>query len=416
MKKIWSLITTFLLILIMIPATPVKADDDFSSTLVMYGAVVQNGEGGYSSLYAIRQALYKPIENYISQTNTPSPVSNPGHVTDWSRADGLSWAKQTTPRKTNVFDGNVLKTTLAYYTVDVSGNMSIVLQNEVIVERLNIYYIIAGITDNTESETSMVMCRKTTGAGLCNHAKMISSPDSTISGSWQTTNKNNKAMSYSEANLTAIGFDKSVKTSGTTVYSNFNIIDNMSKANKDHTISLGAYVVVTMSVRNGAEPEGTGNDNVYYINSMMPTHVSFTNVTTGNSSATTYGNVFTDANFMREDAAYNTRNNDIGLHVDRFAALINNAPSALDNEGLQTMLEYFEEYIKPIVIIGLGIFLIVRGTLLIIAIIKASDEPEVRKENIKHLVTLFVSLAIIILLVWNMKDIIEILAEFIMGM
>ncbi len=414
MKKIWSLITTFLLILIMIPATPVKADDDLSSTLVMYGGVVQNSNGGYSGLYAVRQALYKKPQSYVTSSDTPSMVNNPSHVTNWGNAETLNWAKSNP--NANVFNGTALKSTLAYFTLDVSGNVTIVLQNEVVVERLNVYYIIAGLASNNEGDTSMVMCKTSSTPFICDNAKNISSPDSTVSGSWQTVSKNGKSMSYNEGNLTAAGFDKVVTASGVTTYSGFNVIENMSQANKQHAISLGSYVVLTMSVRNLAEAEGMENDNVYYINTTMPSNMTFNYVTTETTSGKTYGNIYENAHNNISEAAYNSRNVALGAYVDRFAALINNAPSALDNEGLQTMLEYFENYIKPIVIIGLGVFLIVRGTLLIIAIIKASDEPEVRKESIKHLVTLFVSLAVIILLVWNMKDIIEILAEFIMGM
>ena len=49
--------------------------------------------------------------------------------------------------------------------------------------------------------------------------------------------------------------------------------------------------------------------------------------------------------------------------------------------------------------------------MLIMTIIKSSDEPEVRRDSIRHLVTLFVSVFVIMMIIWYMKPIVEIMQE-----
>ena len=119
---------------------------------------------------------------------------------------------------------------------------------------------------------------------------------------------------------------------------------------------------------------------------------------------------------MLKKSFYNEKNAAIGKNVDRFAALVHNLPASSSNAGMEKLLEQFDSYIKPIVEIGLGVLLVVKGTMLIVTIVKSSDEPEVRKESIKHLVTLFITVLLIMLIIWFMRDIIDIVADFITGM
>ena len=414
LRKIGSLVTVFLLILIMMPvgANKVKAaEGEYKPKIVAYGGIVQNQSGGYSGLYAVKQSLFKKADAYTSSSTGPYKISTaetlgPGNM---SSASSLSFAKSDPDF--NVFNGSSLRAELAYFTLDELGNVSITLQNEVVIERLNIYYIIAGKTDHVTSPTSMVMC----GATLCKNAKKITSPDTTISGSWQDGGKTGR-MSYTEGTITAAGFEKKVNNTGVTTYSGFNVVNRMSEGNRRYAVSLGAFVVITMAVRNLAEYEGMNNENVYYVNTALPSNMTFTGIAYSATDPSTdvYGNVYANAHFNVSESLYNSRNANMGGYVERYAALVHTLPDSIGNEGVEDLLEQFDIYLKPIIEIGLGILLIVKGTMLIITIVKSSDEPEVRRESIKHLVSLFITVALIMLIIWFMKDIIDVLSDFIM--
>ena len=419
LRNILSLISVFLLILVMMPSKTFVVhasgeEEEEEIETVMYGAVVSNSSApnGYSGIYAIKQALYKKVEAYAGG-NGPSLISSASTLTvaGINGSTSLNWAKSQASFK-NVFKDGGLNAELANFSMNYKGDVTIELQNEVVVERLNFYYIIASSTTYTNAPTSMVMCSQL----LCDHAKAIISSNMAITGSWQTAGKSG-IMSYSEGNLTAVGFDKKINQVGTTRYSGFNVFDNMSGANKRHALTSGAFVVITMAIRNLAQPEGTNNDNVYYINSSLPSNMVFDVVTEDPAGSTkVHANIYLDARTNKADSYYNEKNEAIGGAVDRFAALVHTVPTGTNDEGMQALLEQFDIYLKPIIEIGLGVLLVVRGTMLIVTIIKSSDEPDVRRESIKHLVTLFVTVCLIMVIIWFMKDIIEIIAEFIVGM
>ena len=413
MKKFWSLIITFLLILMMMPVGSASVNAALAvpedKTYVMYGAVVQNSSGGYSSLYAIKQSLGKDDTNYNAGTTTGPSLMGNKHVTDQLvNAVESRYASQLFHTESG---STILNSTLAFFAMDYQGQMTISLQNEIEVERLNIYYIIAGTTSTPSSQSPMVMCKQGGSVTLCNHAKRILSSDASLTGSWKSVNKHNSTMSYSEGTLVSAGFNKITEDSGARRYVGFNVIENMSEANKRLAYANGAFVVVSMSVR------ATGSDTLYYINTAVPSYMEFEARSGSGYSSTTYANVLADATRNKEVdlESYIHKNNQNGKLVDRHAALIDSSPEGIDTEGLDEMLEQFDTYVKPIVIVALGVLLIVRGTTLSIAIIKASDEPEVRKENIKHLVTLFISLLLVMVIIWFLHPIIDVMVDLITG-
>ena len=417
LRNILSLISVFLLILVMMPSKTfvvhaAEESEEQEFKIVAYGGVVLNSNGFYSGVYAVKQALFKVPSAYSNTSSGPSQLTGAADLTpsNMASSDSMKWAKSDSDF--NVFDGSKMKAELAYFTMDSGGNVTISLQNEVKVERLNFYYIIAGNTSHVNSPTSMIMC----GSSICQHARNIISADTTKTGSWQTSGKSG-IMSYNEGSLTAIGFEKQVNTTGAVKYSGFNVIENMSEGNKRSAVSLGAFVVITMSIRNLSEPEGMNNDNVYYVNSTLPSNMTFDRITQNDSGSTkVFGNIYSNAKQNTSESFYNEKNNAIGKNVDRFAALVHNLPVSSTNAGMEKLLEQFDSYVKPVIEIGLGVLLVVRGTMLIVAIIKASDEPDVRRDNIKHLVTLFITVLLIMVIIWFMKDIINIIADFIIGM
>jgi phosphoglycerol transferase MdoB-like AlkP superfamily enzyme len=113
---------------------------------------------------------------------------------------------------------------------------------------------------------------------------------------------------------------------------------------------------------------------------------------------------------------YTSRRDKMGGEIDKYAALVASASGKdAGSESLTRFLGYFNQYVRPVVTILLGVLLVVRGTLLIVNIIKASDEPSVRKDNIKHLVTLFVSVFVVIVLIWVTPEFIDIMKDLING-
>jgi hypothetical protein len=296
---------------------------------------------------------------------------------------------------------------------------------------LNIYYLIAGSTSNDHSATSFAYCDNPDGGGykICEHAKNITSANPAKTGNWKNKAKNNKTMSYDGRNLEAEGFEKSVNVIGTTIYSGYNVIENMDPANKKLAYQYGAYVLVTMSVQHTVEnPDHIYNPELpetltttYHINTMLPTSVSFDKVATmiGDSSQVdkALSNVFSyPTNTTASDYIYSTRLTSLGSSIDRHVALVSAKPeSSTENEGVSQMFDIIDEYGKPILLIILGAFLVVRGTLLIITIIKSSDEPEVRKDSIKHLVTLFITIFVVGAIVWNIREIVTVISDLIQG-
>ena len=61
---------------------------------------------------------------------------------------------------------------------------------------------------------------------------------------------------------------------------------------------------------------------------------------------------------------------------------------------MQTLTDIVEKTILPIIYVVLGLFLIVKGALLGMQIVKAADEPQVRQEKISSLKWLVIGVAI----------------------
>ena len=187
----------------------------------------------------------------------------------------------------------------------------------------------------------------------------------------------------------------------------------MSRDAKDLAEKYGAYVIVTLSI--------SYEQKTYYINTPITTMnnrpefsgVAHITSSSDSSSVKTYSNVLLSPQTINADgdSNYLARMNSMGMHVDKYAGLVSRLAHEEKNQGIADTLELFDKTIKPIIMIGLGILLIVKGTMLIMTIIKSSDEPEVRRDSIKHLVTLFVSVFVIMMIIWYMKPIVEIMQE-----
>ena len=434
LKKISTILTILLVIILTLPSNSVPVSAaltiEETATTVAYGAVVKKNNGTYGSIYSVRQALYTN-----EPTNKPDEMKGPSLVDDSKKqhtnADlcgtSSSFNSSWTVIKDNYCNGSKLNSYYANFKLDVDGYISVELQPDVYVERLNIYYAIAGVTTNNDSPTSMIFCATETLPQLCRSATYVTGNPS---GTWKSTNKRNKTMMFTDSTMVANGFElKNDKTGGRT-YSGYNVIDNMSDANKKAANKYGAYVIITMIVRHeyknpsyiegGSEP-ATLNE-FFYVNTPVVTKKKFTGVRSVQSSDSAnilnYTNAISDAtNSTAEgDATYSARNEAMGGEVDKYAALVSKIQNSKERyEGMEDLLNTFDEYIKPALLIGLGVLLIVRGTLLIVSIVKSSDEPEERKKSIKHLVGLFVSIFAIAMILIFMRDIIYFVSDFILG-
>ena len=78
--------------------------------------------------------------------------------------------------------------------------------------------------------------------------------------------------------------------------------------------------------------------------------------------------------------------------------VINKNINDIDNEELDTVMQKISDIvyntIMPIIWVVLGVFLVVKGTLLGVQIVKAADEPQVRQEKIGSLKWLVIGVAI----------------------
>lgn len=437
MKKIFSLFAIFMMLLVMTPVsvnnTVYAAEEKEENkkpqgTEVAFGALVKNNSSDenttvYSSLYALKQSKYKsayPDSNDVAPTYYTDRVPASGglcsaenHYNNWSVV------------KDTLCNDNEMNSIVASFSLDDLSNLTITLQNDFTVNRLNIYYIVAGITENNDSSTSLIMCKGKTSNEICSRASYISNFDYSLAGNWQSTDKRDHQMSYTELTLEAAGFDVNTTSSGKRIYSGYNVIDEMNPGSRNLAYKVGAYVLITMSVDYTYYVEevkdGILQDvkhvETYYINTPVTTKKKFTSVDVGGSgNEYTYSNVHNNPIDSTAEGVtiYNERLAELGGKVDNFAALTSKTQEST-GASLDRFYKMFDEILKPVIIIALGLLLVIKGTSLIMTIIKSSDEPEVRRDSIKHLVTLFVSVFVIMMIIWFMKDIIEIISDIISG-
>ena len=73
-------------------------------------------------------------------------------------------------------------------------------------------------------------------------------------------------------------------------------------------------------------------------------------------------------------------------------------PANTENDDINNLLKFLDEtvdtYILPIIYAVLALFLVVKGALLGVQIVKAADEPQVRQEKIGSLKWLIIGVAI----------------------
>ena len=420
MKKIFSLFAVFMMILVMMPTATVLAAEEnpelsagLGVTEVMYGALIKDNSStesntSYTAYYSIRQSKYK--NSYGLANNTAPTLYSGGSA---NASDGICKAEThynnwSYPAE-QLCTGTDLNPVAASYSLNGNGDLKISLQNDFEINRLNIYYIVAGVTENTTSDTAVLMC---------------SEGGPTLSGNWKNKDARDRNMIFSELSLEGAGFTVQKYSSGRREYSGYNVLENMSGLSKNLALKVGAYVIVTMSVDyvyyEQQVVEGVLKDvkvtDTYYINTPIITGKKFESAVIGGSD--TYSYAFSNVQHNPIDplavgnTIYAERMTDLGSGVDAYAALVSTVESVEDN-GLAKFYDLFDNILRPVIMIALGVLLVIKGSSLIITIIKSSDEPQVRKDSIKHLITLFVSVFVVVIIMVFMKDIIEIIADLI---
>jgi len=426
MKKLMSLFLIIMVMLVSVAGSsfPVLAanseendKDDDQPVDVMYGAIVKsNGiSGQYRSIYAIRQAMFKPNNN---PDERPSFLSGKKSVYSTlcyqEEHDKPTWTEQNIVSE--LCNGyKFLNSPLASFSVNVNSDLLITLSADVRIKKLNIYYSIAGLSASNNTKTILLYCAN---KPICDRAKVVSSANSSVSGNWVSDSKHDKNMTFQESELERYGFNMTTNTTGAKTYSGFNIVENMDRTARNLALDNGAYVIVTMSVIHTTEDREVE----YHINTPItamadrPEFEGIAHITTETQGRDikTYANVA--SNPQRNDADgdqwYRSRMSDMGMTVDKHAALVHKLASQTEEDkAIRETIEMFNRIIRPIIMIALGILLVVRGTMLVMTIIKSSDEPEVRRESIKHLVGLFISVFVIMMIIWFLEDIVEIMQE-----
>lgn len=64
------------------------------------------------------------------------------------------------------------------------------------------------------------------------------------------------------------------------------------------------------------------------------------------------------------------------------------------NNALENVISFVETYVLGVLYVVLGLFLVVKGAMLGVQIVKAADEPQVRQEKIGSLKWLIIGVAI----------------------
>ena len=282
---------------------------------------------------------------------------------------------------------NRLRGALATLTINGYGDVTIEVSNGVTVTNTIFYYIVADYSANGK----MLYCQ---GNNMCENSKFIGA-----GSNWSNLDKNGSTMIFSTND--DAGFVKTEKDGGALRYTGYNIINNMPKTYFDVAKLSGAYVVAAMSV----QYEGIN----YYINYDVFNDKSvFMNV--GNQDAIGKRSLwYAQANAKTGEAANYT-----GQYLAVRAALIHRKEAPVtSNDGYNDLEAFFIDTGIPALKIIIIIMFLVTGSATMINIVKASDEPDTRRSEIKRFIGLFTGAFAVYLILEFYDEFIDIVSGWI---
>jgi hypothetical protein len=129
-----------------------------------------------------------------------------------------------------------------------------------------------------------------------------------------------------------------------------------------------------------------------------------------NNSANQYKSIIINASPTNINSSQGSLINQIASN----AALIKpvGEHGSKNNRGVSLMENFFENTLRPLLIIAIGILFVIVGTHTGVTIVKSSDEPEVRSAAIKKFIGLFVGAFLIAMILVFYKDIITGIQRF----
>jgi len=376
------LILLFIGVMFLIPfdSSSVKAAQSLNQ-VVYYQSLVESGSK-QTALTVVSQYRYK-ITNDMGRTDSDgNPLSG---LATKSSFDSINSDNICTNFNVGgVCAGGKLPGSLATLTISADGDVVFALANGVELENLHFYYIIA----NMDGGMNQLYCSKTS---MCEEAKIISSVQNVYTKWTNQTNAGN--MWYGSYSIKD-NFSVSESASGVVTYKNYNLIDKMSASLASQAKTHGAYVVSAYSVKY--------NNKTYYVNyDLVERSAPFKSV--GNESSSSVQNAMTCSSPTSKTGCTNLVDT-----VSKAAALITSPMGAgpTASEGYGVVHEFFVHTGIPILKIIIILMFLITGTMTMIHIVQASDEPEVRRSEIKRFIGLFTGALVIYLILLFYEEII----------
>lgn len=337
----------------------------------------------YSGITAVSQSLYSVLGSTGDSIGTKEDFLDlrPGNAENPNI--GLCTAGSEFTPYCNGYD-------LANYAkleILVNGDVEITLQNGVTLANLRIYYILA--------KPNLLYCSNQ----ICDSAKTVHSRTEATS-SWR-----NKAKSGFLTYTGVVGedfakgyFDKQVLASGAIKYSGFNIFENIDGSDRVNSQNNGIYVTTSMTIKT--------NNKTYYVNTYAIDKTTFTSVGNENDDKKVSYSVTQDST--------NTHPTQAVTEISQVAVLLmdNENRDIEDNQGYNKAKSYFNNTIRPIIAVVIGVSFIIVGVSTGATIAKSSDEPEVRSAAIKKLIGLFTGAVTVYLILFFYEPVIAAISNW----
>ena len=407
MKRFIANLYLFILCCVLVYPFNIKevsaAEEDIGSNYVYYQALVSKNNT-YKSFSAVSQFFYTNTA-HLGKTGVDGESNLPiANRSTFSSLYDVGGNQETlcsvfSNYASDLYCNNGIIKPLASLKISATGLVSMKLSNEVTLGSLQIYYLLANRVGDLNQH---MYCQNSNGTTkICDNAThVISTSNGANAGNWSNRTKDGVGMHFTEVSITN-KFTKTETQIGETIYSGYDIFKDMEQGMAELAEASGVYVLTSFSVKYG--------ERMYYVNNYA-LKKTFSSEATANINATTYKSVIINSN----PTDVNSNSGQAINQIPSNAALVKPATdsSNKNNRGFALMENFFEDTLRPILIIAIGVLFVIVGTHTGVTIVKSSDEPEVRKEAIKKFGGLFVGAFTIAIILIFYKDIITAVKRF----
>ena len=392
-KKISQMLIVFFISLfafLCVPQNKVEAADD--QAIVFYQAIVKTSENSYSAVNAVSQYYY-------SDPSRGGKVANKSSFKNLIDPNNICSTTFGINSSDRICNRNTLNPVVASASIAKNGDVKIVVENGYMLSTVRISYILA--------KENVLFCGTAPNYTLCETAKTVDGSQTMGMTAWKSKSRSG-FMSYSTNDILDY-FSLSEADAGRKTYLEYNIINQLPAADLIDAQEYGIYATMSLTVQyiEGNEPV------TYYLNDFTFDDRVFETMT--NTNASTGG---TKAIVNHTPTYKSSLGSGYGVDgvsdVSAVSVLIrsNENKDINKNAGFNATKRYFDENIRPIIAIVVGVLFLVVGTSTGVSIVKSSDEPEERRMYIKRLIGLFVGALIIYVVLFFYADIISAFSRF----